>query len=187
MQRGTTSACGWAPSPHPVEHGLRIRWSTTSARLRKLPHLPQDYADGRLYRPVLVDKNGPVRNLAVDADGCVILQAEEEGFGAATPRPRSGAPRLRALATERSLASPLNARALNRVRIPPPARNRKEPGTGNVPGSQRMSYWRRRRDSNPRTRGYRVNGFRDRRIQPLCHPSAWGETAPDREARGRRR
>ena len=34
--------------------------------------------------------------------------------------------------------------------------------------------WRRRRDSNPRTRGYRVNGFRDRRIQPLCHPSAWG-------------
>ena len=35
--------------------------------------------------------------------------------------------------------------------------------------------WRRRRDSNPRTRGYRINGFRDRRIQPLCHPSAWGE------------
>ena len=34
--------------------------------------------------------------------------------------------------------------------------------------------WRRRRDSNPRTRGYRINGFRDRRIQPLCHPSAWG-------------
>ena len=22
---------------------------------------------------------------------------------------------------------------------------------------------------------YRPNGFRDRRIQPLCHPSAWGK------------
>ena len=43
------------------------------------------------------------------------------------------------------------------------------------------SYWRRRGDSNPRTGGYPVNGFRDRRIQPLCHPSAKG-TAP----RGRR-
>ena len=30
--------------------------------------------------------------------------------------------------------------------------------------------WRRGRDSNPRT-PEGVNGFRDRRIQPLCHPS----------------
>jgi hypothetical protein len=30
---------------------------------------------------------------------------------------------------------------------------------------------RRGRDSNPRSRGYRLNGFQDRRIQPLCHPS----------------
>ncbi len=36
--------------------------------------------------------------------------------------------------------------------------------------------WRRRRDSNPRTREHRINGFRDRRIQPLCHSSAWSET-----------
>ena len=35
--------------------------------------------------------------------------------------------------------------------------------------------WRRRRDSNPRYPDYGQNGFRDRRIQPLCHPSAWGE------------
>ena len=34
--------------------------------------------------------------------------------------------------------------------------------------------WRRRRDSNPRYPGCGQNGFRDRRIQPLCHPSAWG-------------
>src|SRR5215211_7648087 len=31
---------------------------------------------------------------------------------------------------------------------------------------------RRGGDSNPRRRGYRRNGFRDRRIQPLCHLSA---------------
>jgi hypothetical protein len=30
---------------------------------------------------------------------------------------------------------------------------------------------RRGRDSNPRYRGYRYNGFRDRPIQPLSHPS----------------
>ena len=30
---------------------------------------------------------------------------------------------------------------------------------------------RRGGDSNPRRRGYRRNGFRDRRIQPLCHLS----------------
>ena len=29
---------------------------------------------------------------------------------------------------------------------------------------------------------YRPNGFRDRRIQPLCHPSAWGETTRRLEA-----
>ena len=38
-------------------------------------------------------------------------------------------------------------------------------------------WWRRRRDSNPRTRGYRINGFRDRRIQPLCHSSVEVKTA----------
>lgn len=37
-----------------------------------------------------------------------------------------------------------------------------------------VSSWRRRRDSNPRYPGCGQNGFRDRRIQPLCHPSAWG-------------
>jgi hypothetical protein len=31
---------------------------------------------------------------------------------------------------------------------------------------------RRGGDSNPRRRDYRRNGFRDRRIQPLCHLSA---------------
>jgi len=35
----------------------------------------------------------------------------------------------------------------------------------------RSSSERRGRDSNPRDRGYRSNGFQDRRIQPLCHPS----------------
>ena len=33
---------------------------------------------------------------------------------------------------------------------------------------------RRGRDSNPRYRGYRYNGFRDRPIQPLSHPSESG-------------
>src|SRR5919199_994042 len=38
--------------------------------------------------------------------------------------------------------------------------------------------WRRGGDSNPRRRDYRRNGFRDRRIQPLCHLSAREFTAP---------
>ncbi len=35
-----------------------------------------------------------------------------------------------------------------------------------------IMYWRRGRDSNPGYRLTRHNGFRDRRIQPLCHLSA---------------
>ena len=35
----------------------------------------------------------------------------------------------------------------------------------------KQSNWRRRGDSNPRDPGCGPNGFRDRRIQPLCHPS----------------
>ena len=65
-----------------------------------------------------------------------------------------------------------------RVRIP--ALDSKKPGSPREPGS--YTIWRRRRDSNPRTRGYRINGFRDRRIQPLCHPSAWGESARLKDA-----
>ena len=42
----------------------------------------------------------------------------------------------------------------------------------------RANQWRRRRDSNPRTLE-RVNGFRDRRIQPLCHPSVWVTRRPE--------
>ena len=37
---------------------------------------------------------------------------------------------------------------------------------------------RRGRDSNPRRRNLPRNGFRDRRIQPLCHPS-WGDRRLD--------
>ena len=37
----------------------------------------------------------------------------------------------------------------------------------------REILWRRGRDSNPGYRSTRHNGFRDRRIQPLCHLSAW--------------
>jgi hypothetical protein len=39
------------------------------------------------------------------------------------------------------------------------------------------TYKRRGGDSNPRRRDYRRNGFRDRRIQPLCHLSAREFTA----------
>ena len=48
--------------------------------------------------------------------------------------------------------------------------------------------WRRRRDSNPRTRERRVNGFRDRRIQPLCHSSVRNEQGalPEKEVRPER-
>ena len=31
--------------------------------------------------------------------------------------------------------------------------------------------WRKERDSNPRSR-FRLSGFQDRRIRPLCHPSS---------------
>ena len=39
-------------------------------------------------------------------------------------------------------------------------------------GMNREVLWRRGRDSNPGYRSTRHNGFRDRRIQPLCHLSA---------------
>src|ERR1700730_11767018 len=38
-------------------------------------------------------------------------------------------------------------------------------------GLQRMTAWRRGRDSNPRD-PFGPNGFQDRRFQPLTHPSA---------------
>ena len=40
-----------------------------------------------------------------------------------------------------------------------------------------VSFWRRGRDSNPRDGGNPPNGFRDRRIQPLCHLSAVARAA----------
>lgn len=36
--------------------------------------------------------------------------------------------------------------------------------------SQEKGKWRRRGDSNPRL-SFPNNGFQDRRVQPLCHPS----------------
>ena len=42
---------------------------------------------------------------------------------------------------------------------------------------------RRGRDSNPRYRGYRYNGFRDRPIQPLSHPSESGLEGSGRQPR----
>ena len=59
-------------------------------------------------------------------------------------------------------------------------RSRESPA--NTPGPPRK---RRGRDSNPRRRKTPRNGFRDRRIQPLCHPS-WG-TAKARSSSGVRR
>lgn len=69
---------------------------------------------------------------------------------------------------------------LRALRAGIPILSSKKPGSPREPGS--YTIWRRRRDSNPRTRGYRINGFRDRRIQPLCHPSAWGESARLKDA-----
>src|SRR5262245_22903797 len=40
-----------------------------------------------------------------------------------------------------------------------------------------IEFWRRKRDSNPRT-SYPVNGFQDRRLQPLGHSSTLYRTAP---------
>ena len=38
--------------------------------------------------------------------------------------------------------------------------------------SSHFDIWRRKRDSNPRT-SYPVNGFQDRRLQPLGHSSVF--------------
>lgn len=48
---------------------------------------------------------------------------------------------------------------------------RKALGLPPLPYGAPTAQERRGRDSNPRDRGYRSNGFQDRRIQPLCHPS----------------
>lgn len=39
-------------------------------------------------------------------------------------------------------------------------------GSGGLPSTERRGW-----DSNPRDRLTRPNGFQDRRIRPLCHPS----------------
>jgi hypothetical protein len=46
------------------------------------------------------------------------------------------------------------------------------------PGPRAQKPWSERRawDSNPRCRGYRHNGFQDRRTRPLCEPSTCGFT-----------
>ncbi|KUK47423.1 MAG: hypothetical protein XD74_1968, partial [Actinobacteria bacterium 66_15] len=51
------------------------------------------------------------------------------------------------------------------------------------PGLHLCCYWRRGRDSNPRDGGNPPNGFRDRRIQPLCHLSGWVPPARRRQCR----
>ena len=38
------------------------------------------------------------------------------------------------------------------------------------PKNRKQGKWRKERDSNPRSR-FRLSGFQDRRIRPLCHPS----------------
>ena len=99
--------------------------------------------------------------------------------GASRPA-RARPPHTDVNAALRSWASPRSTRnaPLGRcdlaVRIPCTApRHEKSPIAGALP-----IVWRRRRDSNPRT-PEGVNGFRDRRIQPLCHPSVWVTRRPE--------
>src|SRR6185437_10206876 len=47
---------------------------------------------------------------------------------------------------------------------------RKRAGSGKWLRDSRARFWRRKRDSNPRT-SHPVNGFQDRRLQPLGHSS----------------
>ena len=48
---------------------------------------------------------------------------------------------------------------------------------------RRSFLWRRKRDSNPRT-SYPVNGFQDRRLQPLGHLSALNKILFESHAAG---
>ncbi len=86
-------------------------------------------------------------------------------------RQRSTAPRLRRSARDVPQARPALAGSNPLRRL----RTKKRSLVGAL-----LIFWRRRRDSNPR-RTEALNGFRDRRIQPLCHPSVrvtWRPKAP---------
>ena len=69
-----------------------------------------------------------------------------------------------------------NARAFSQPRDPNGFESIPRQQKASRTGSLLKLRWRRRRDSNPRTREHRVNGFRDRRIQPLCHSSVGVKT-----------
>ena len=83
---------------------------------------------------------------------------------------------MRTLVRERRLKVSLAARAARSVRAAQMKKSVRQNGLAKkqnrhgFPCLQHIT-WRRRGDSNPRDPGCGPNGFRDRRIQPLCHPS----------------
>ncbi len=82
---------------------------------------------------------------------------------------------LRALRAALQTLARLPSSAPLRVRTPPPAFAR-----GGPDNKKSFHRWKLKIQTGGgggiRTLVtlYRPNGFRDRRIQPLCHPSAWG-------------
>jgi hypothetical protein len=65
---------------------------------------------------------------------------------------------------------PATERGAARAHRPRASRPTSRPRPPGVPARPPQPQ-RRGRDSNPGDRGCRSNGFQDRRIQPLCHPS----------------
>ena len=142
--------------------GLTTRKTCRKTAGRMRPRVVRKLRPPCGYPPTV--RQAHVRSLAErrTAPGC-----GAGGTGHSVGVRRAGAYKIRPGVAE----SKTNARGSS---IPEKARLPREPGLHII--------WRRRRDSNPRTRGYRINGFRDRRIQPLCHPSAWGESARLKDA-----
>ena len=62
-------------------------------------------------------------------------------------------------------------RAGNKAEKAPGGPNRRPRGLFLRPIFRSMKYWRRGGDSNSRYANQTHNAFRERRIQPLCHPS----------------
>ena len=93
---------------------------------------------------------------------------KSDRLDSSNPQPTSG---LRARLRARPIANRAVSGRFQRSR----GRSQQPTQTRQIPPQTALQ--RRGRDSNSRYANKTHNGFRDRRIQPLCHPS-WAQTTP---------
>jgi hypothetical protein len=173
---GTSGCAGARRSAKPAVPGakfpsmVRVSMPSERASLAGWPRLPS---------PCLVEAARD-RGAHASAPDCLFPGSPEWPPSRELSQPgREGATRSRSW-QPRSGPAP----SLSIQRQPPESRRRRgwdssNNGLPDAAGQRRTGFWRRGRDSNPR-RPCGLNGFQDRRIRPLCHPSAFAMPQPRR-------